>query len=65
MESWPTKKWGIGEKRLRTPGLEGTLVTSTIVRIHNIVNTTFDLRVGGAEIFKTISLTNLNSFVIM
>ena len=22
MESWPTKKWGIGEKRLRTPTLE-------------------------------------------
>jgi len=22
MESWPTKKWGIGEKRLRTPALE-------------------------------------------
>jgi len=22
MESWPTKNWGIGEKRLRTPGLE-------------------------------------------
>ena len=21
MESWPTKKWGIGEKRLRTAGL--------------------------------------------
>jgi len=21
MESWPTKKWGIGEKRLRTPAL--------------------------------------------
>jgi len=24
MESWLTKKWGIGEKRLRTPGLEPT-----------------------------------------
>ena len=22
MESWPTKKWGIGEKRLRTPALD-------------------------------------------
>jgi len=22
MESWPIKKWGIGEKRLRTPALE-------------------------------------------
>jgi len=21
MESWPTKQWGIGEKRLRTPAL--------------------------------------------
>jgi len=22
MESWPNKKWGIGEKRLLTPGLD-------------------------------------------
>jgi len=22
MESWPTKMWGIGEKRLRTPVIE-------------------------------------------
>ena len=22
MESWPNEKWGIGEKRLKTPALE-------------------------------------------
>ena len=26
LESWPTKKWGIGEKRLRTPVLELLIV---------------------------------------
>jgi len=32
MESWPTKKWGIGEKRLRTPGLDFyNICTVTII----------------------------------
>jgi len=26
MESWSTKKWGIGEKRLRTPALDGSIL---------------------------------------
>ena len=44
MESWPTKMWGIGEKRLRTPGIEARKFSQHRVRyaeIRDSINVTY------------------------
>jgi len=52
MESWPTKKWGVGEKRLRTPDLEqienlyAELTSSLLAATYSAFKTTGKKKAG-------------------